>query len=269
MDTTESIVRYYVSDPQRLGDLLMAGAVRLAAAIVVLVIGMIAIRLITAGIRRVLTRAIEDPTVRSYTLSIAKIFLWVILAVTLLSVFGIETTSVVAIVGAAGLAIGLALQGSLSNFAAGFMLMIFRPFRAGDEVEFAGVAGTVIEIGIFSTTVDLPEHVRAFVPNSMIFSGVIKNKSIKEYMRVDMKVTLADDTDVERAIAVVRAALRKNEHVIDIPRPEVKLIEDEASGITIGVQPYALPTSEIEVRDSVPMQVRSALQSAGIEVLKQ
>ncbi len=269
MDTTVAVLRNYVNDPSMLWSMLGAAAARLVEAIVLLAIGVILIRLIVVGLRRALETVIEEPTVRGYAVSVAKIFLWAVLVVTLLSVFGIETTSVVAIIGAAGLAIGLALQGSLSNFAAGFMLMIFRPFRAGDEVEFAGVSGTVIEIGIFTTTVDLPDHVRAYVPNNIIFSGVIRNKSLKPYMRVDMLVTVPDATDVDRAIDIVRSALEKNHHTLDVPRPEVKVVEDETPGITIGIQPFAIPKDETTVRDSIPREVRAALQRAGIPVLRQ
>lgn len=259
----------YLRDPDLLWGFLATAAGRLLGAIAMLAVGIVVIRLLLRAIRLGLDRAIEDPTVRRYSVSIVKIFLWAVLAITLLGLFGIETTSVVAMLGAAGLAIGLALQGSLSNFAAGFMLMIFRPFRAGDEIEAAGVAGTVIEIGIFTTTVDLPDHVRAFIPNSTVFSGVIKNKSIKEYLRVEMRVTVDDGTDVNRAIQIIQQALRKNDEILEIPHPEVKVLEDESPGITIGIQPFATPKRELQVRDSVPRDVRSALQAAGIEVLKQ
>ncbi|MEO5931252.1 MAG: mechanosensitive ion channel domain-containing protein, partial [Candidatus Kapaibacterium sp.] len=141
MDSTlQSLTKYLTA--QNLMTTIITFGWRMLSALIVLAIGMIIIRLLSSITRSTLKRTVRDTTVRRYTLSALKILLWIILIIILLSVFGIETTSLAAILAAAGLAIGLALQGSLSNLAAGFMLLLFRPFKAGEEIEVATVTGT-------------------------------------------------------------------------------------------------------------------------------
>ena len=139
---------------------------------------------------RVLKRT--EPTIQKFLLQAAVILIWVVGIVAALRAVGIETTTVVAVVGAAGLAIGLALQSSLSHIAAGVMLVSFRPFEVGDTIEGAGVIGTVDSIGLFSTTVITPDHVRITVPNSNLFSGTLKNHTIMGTRRLDLEVDIGD-----------------------------------------------------------------------------
>lgn len=242
---------------------------RLLSALLVLLIGYVLVRILLSLLRTGLKRTVHDATVRQYVISATRIFLLVILTSVLLGVFGVATTSLAAIVGAGGIAIGLALQGSLSNFAAGFMLLIFRPFKAGDQIEVAGVSGTVIEIGIFSTIVDMPDNVRAFVPNGSIFTGVIKNKSINDYLRVEMKVTVATDENITRVQQIIQRLVSTNELVLEIPRPEVQVVENDSPGITIAVRPCTKLMNVDAVRTTITRQIQEALQQAGIDVLKQ
>ncbi len=263
----KELAKYFTA--QNLADSLIGIGWKVLSAIVVLAIGYSLLRITLTVLQGTLRRTVNDTTVRRYVLSAARITLWVTLGLVLLGVFGIETTSLVAILGAAGLAIGLALQGSLSNFAAGFMLLLFRPFKAGDEVEVSSVSGTVIEIGIFSTIVDMADNVRAFVPNSAIFSGVIKNRSVNEYLRVEMKVTVAGNTDIGRAQQIVHRLLAENELILDVPHPEVKVIEDDSPGVTIAIFPFSRLKNVDAVRTTVSRDVREELKKSGIEVLKQ
>lgn len=241
---------------------------KLLSAVLVLLIGMAIIKVVTTLLRSTLRRTMHDPTVRYYVLSATKILLWVVLVLILLGVFGIQTTSLVAILGAAGLAVGLALQGSLSNFAAGFMLMLFRPFKAGDEIEVAGVTGTVIEIGIFSTIVDTPENVRAFVPNGAIFSGVIRNRSLNEYLRLDIRFSIERDTDITRAQQIIHRLMVGHDMILEIPRPEVQVVEDPGDGITIAVRPYVKLRNADNVCAMLSKEVRQEMRTAGISVLR-
>jgi small conductance mechanosensitive channel len=261
------LAKYFTA--QNLADSMIGIGWRVLSAIIVLAIGYSLMRVLLTLLQTTLRRTVHDVTVRHYVMSAARITLWVTLCLVLLGIFGIETTSLVAVVGAAGLAVGLALQGSLSNFAAGFMLLIFRPFKAGDEVEVAGVAGVVIEIGIFSTVIDMPDNVRAFVPNSSIFSGVIKNRSLNEFLRVDMKVTLAGNADISKAQQVIHRLLANNDMILDVPPPEVKVIEDESSGVTLAIHPYTNLKNVDAVRTTVSRDVREELRRIGVEVLRQ
>lgn len=269
MDSTQAALRGLVSDPARLARYIIDFGWKVLGALVVLIIGILLIKLVTSVVRSTTRRALPDLTVRRYFHSATQIILWVVLVLILLGVFGIETTSLITILGAAGLAVGLALQGTLSNFAAGFMLMLFRPFKAGDAIEVAGVNGTAIEIGIFTTIVDMPDNVRAFVPNSMIFNNVIKNRSLNEYLRVEMKVTIAGDSDITRAQQVIQRLLNTNELVLEIPRPEVQVLEDDSPGVTIGIRPYVRLRNAESVRTTVMRDLRAELQGAGITVVKQ
>lgn len=268
MDSTLTHFTQYLNSPEKLASLFINFGSRLLGAVIVLLIGIFIIKLLLGILHSTMRRTVRDTTVRQYASSTARMILWVILIIILLGVFGIETTSLVTIIAAAGLAIGLALQGTLSNFAAGFMLLIFRPFKAGDEVEVATVSGTVIEIGIFSTIIDLQDNIRAFVPNGMIFSGVIKNRSMNEYLRVEMKVLIAGDSDITRAQQVIQRMLNTNDLVLEVPRPEVQVVEGDSAGVAIAVRPYAKLRNAEALRTTVTKEIREELRRAGIEVLK-
>jgi small conductance mechanosensitive channel len=267
MDSTfTSIAKFFTA--ANLSTTLARFGWKVLSAVLVLLIGMVLVRVVMSLIRTALKRTVHDATVRSYTQSATRIVLWIILLIMLLGVFGIETTALAALLGAATLAIGLALQGSLSNFAAGFMLMLFRPFKAGDEVEVVNVTGTVIEIGIFSTIIDTAENVRAFVPNGSIFTGVIKNRSINEYLRVEVKITVDANTDITRAQQIIHRLLADNDMVLEVPHPDLQIVEDPAAGITIAVRPYAKLRNAEAVRTTVSKSIREELRAAGIAVVK-
>jgi small conductance mechanosensitive channel len=267
MDSTlTNLTKYFTA--ANLSSTLVRFGWKAVSAVLVLAIGMILVKAIMTVVRSTMKRTVHDTTVRSYTQSATRIILWIMLVITLLGVFGIETTALAALLGAATLAIGLALQGSLSNFAAGFMLMLFRPFKAGDEVEVANVTGSVIEIGIFSTIIDTLENVRAFVPNSAIFSGVIKNRSINEFLRVEMKITVASDTDITKAQQIILRLLAANDLVLDIPHPEIQIVEDPSLGLTIAVRPFSKLRNVEAVRTTVSKTIREELRSAGITIVK-
>lgn len=267
MDSTlTSLTKYFTA--VNLSNTLARFGWRVLSALLVLIIGMVLIRVIMSLFRSTLKRTVRDTTVRSYAQSAARIVLWIMLVIIILSVFGIETTTLAAMIGAAGLAIGLALQGSLSNFAAGIMLLLFRPFRAGDEVDVLTVTGKVIEIGIFSTIIDTPENVRAFVPNSSIFTGVIKNRSINDYLRTEVKVTVALDTDIGRVQQIIHRVVATNELVLQIPPAEIHIVDDPAVGITVATRVHAKFRTVDAVRTGLSKSIREELRAAEIVVVK-
>ncbi|MEP7218372.1 MAG: mechanosensitive ion channel family protein, partial [Bacteroidota bacterium] len=132
----------------------------------------------------------------------------------------------------------------------------------------ATVTGTVIEIGIFSTIIDTPDNVRAFIPNGMIFSGVIKNRSVNEYLRVEVKLTIAPNSDITKTQQIIHRVLAGNDLILDVPRPDVHVVEDPAAGITIAIRPYAKLKNADAVRTTVNKTVREELRAAGTEVMK-
>ena len=194
---------------------------RVLWAIALLVITRLMARMMQIFVNQVLTRI--EPTLKHFLVQMAGILVWVVGGVATLNTLGIETTTIVAIVGATGLAIGLALQNSLSHFAAGILLISFRPFEVGDAIEGGGVAGTVVSIGLFSTAIVTGDNTRITVPNGSLFSGTLKNFTVMGTRRIDLKIDLSD-----RSLRTVMAELLKlvgrHPKVLTTPKPTVQLL---------------------------------------------
>lgn len=179
-----------------------------------------------------------DPTLITYLINTLTIILQVVLVVAILGFFGVETTSFAALLAAAGIAIGAAWGGLLSNFAAGAFLIIFRPFSEGDFITAGGVTGTVKEIGLFVTSIDTLDNVRTIVGNNTIFSGTIQNFSANRYRRVDLVAQLSHDTDHQEAIALLKEKLSQIPNVYTDPAPDVDILEFNLAGPVLAVRPY-------------------------------
>jgi len=198
---------------------------KVLAAIAILIIG----RIVAGWVRRLVDRLMKkggtDDTVVGFVSSLAYIGVMAFVVVAALGQLGIQTTSFIAILGAAGLAIGLALQGSLSNFAAGFLMLIFRPFRAGDFIEGAGVAGIVEKIEMFTTTMRTGDNKTIIVPNSSLAGGNIINYSAKETRRVDLTVGASYDADIKHVRQVLQGIIAADERIMQDPAPMVAVGE--------------------------------------------
>jgi small conductance mechanosensitive channel len=176
---------------------------RVVGAIALLIIG----RMICGGLRRATRRALErsgvDDSLVPFVASLVYYAAMAVVVIAVLNLFGIQTASVIAVLGAASLAVGLAMQGTLSNFAAGVMLLVFRPFKIGDYVEVAGTAGGVFEIGIFSTTLHTPDNVKITIPNSAVYGDTVKNYSANATRRNDLTIGISYDDDIGVAISTI------------------------------------------------------------------
>jgi len=229
-------------DPSQLQSLVSAYVVPLAwkilGAIAVWVIGRWVITLIGAALGRVLGKRELDPTLSRYTVSVASGLLTVLLAIAVLSVLGVETASFAALLAAAGIAIGMAWSGLLANFAAGVFLITLRPFKVGDAITAGGVTGTVREIGLFGTTLDMGDNVKAVVGNNKIFSDNIINYSANAYRRVDLTALLATGVDVDDAKSRLRAAVTQVKNVLATPAPDIEILEHTPLGTVLTVRPY-------------------------------
>ncbi|MBL8470341.1 MAG: mechanosensitive ion channel family protein [Rhodocyclaceae bacterium] len=179
-----------------------------------------------------------DNTLTAYVDASLRVILRIVLLLAVLSVFGVETTSFVALAAAAGVAIGAAWGGLLANFAAGIFLIILRPFKVGDMISAAGVTGDVREIGLFATTLDTPDNVRVTVGNNKIFSDNIINYTNNPYRRVDLKAQLAHTVDPKDAAARIKAKLAQIPNVMNTPAPDVEIIEFNPAGTLLAVRPY-------------------------------
>ena len=173
-------------DPNTLVPILTQWGLKIVGAVVVLIIGRMVAGIIRSSVRKAMIKAEVDATLIPFVASLVYYAVLAVVIIAVLSLFGIQTTSLIAVLGAAGLAIGLALQGTLSNFAAGVMLLIFRPFKVGDLVEVGGITGKVVAVRIFSTVLKTGDNVMITVPNSQTWGGTIKNYDGFETRRIDL-----------------------------------------------------------------------------------
>lgn len=211
---------------------------KLLGALVLWIVGRTVIRWVRAMARHNLEKRKLDVTLVRYLDSVLGVLLNLLLFLAALSIFGVETTSFAGIIGAAGVAIGLAWSGLLSNFAAGVFMVVLRPFKVGDMINAAGVTGVVHEVGLFATTIDTADNIRTFVGNNKIFSDTIQNYTTNPYRRVDLKAQLANGVDTARAINLIRARIGKIPNVLAEPAPSVELLEFNLAGPVLAVRPF-------------------------------
>lgn len=212
--------------------------VRILAALAILVIGRIVAGAIKKGIAKTMERSKVDTTLISFVTNVIYVALMAFVIIAALGKLGVQTASFVAIIGAAGLAIGLALQGSLANFAAGVLMIIFRPFKVGDYIEGGGMAGTVEEISIFTTHLKSPDNRSIIVPNAKITSDSIVNYSTKEIRRVDLIASVGYSDDIDKVKSVLWDIINSDERVLKDPAPTIALFELADSSVNFVVRPW-------------------------------
>ena len=235
-------------------------------AIAVLIIGRWLAGMIRRAVVRTLERARVDSALVPFLSASAYYVVLTLVVVSVLNLFGIQTTSMIAVVGAAGLAVGLALQGTLSNFAAGAMLLLFRPFRPGDYVEVGGVAGSVAEVGIFTTVLDTPDNVRVTIPNSSVYGQTIKNYSTNENRRVDLVMGISYSDDIGRAIDAISRVVRSDKRVLSDPEPQIAVAELGDSSVNIVVRPWCRGTDYWNLRFDLTRELKQQLEAAGCSI---
>lgn len=207
-------------------------------AIVIFIVGRIIVKLITNLAKKILGKAKVDNILIDFVSGIISSLLMLFVIIASLGQLGVDTTSLVALIGAAGLAIGLSLQSSLQNFASGVMLIVFRPFTQGDFVEVAGIAGVVENISIFSTQLRTGDNKEMIVPNGKIYGDVITNYSAKETRRVDMVFGIGYDDDIKKAKQLLLSILEKDERILKDPEPVVAVSELADSSVNFVVRPW-------------------------------
>ncbi|MEZ0128298.1 mechanosensitive ion channel family protein [Flavobacterium sp. LBUM151] len=247
-------------------DVLLDYSPKLISAFLILFVGLYAIRLINRIIRKVMIKRNLDPTLTKF---LADILLWalrVLLFITFISKLGIETSSFVAILGAMGLAVGLSLQGSLSNFAGGMLIILFKPFKVGDTIEAQGVIATVLEIQIFVTKMLTGNNQTVFVPNGALSNGTIINYSMQGERRADLTFAVSYDSDIKKAKDVLLDALNKNPKVLKKPAPEVFVKNLTASSVEFAVRPWAANANYGAVFSETLENCKIALDEAGIAI---
>jgi small conductance mechanosensitive channel len=200
---------------------------------------------------------------------IAKMVYYGIMAVVVIAALnrlGVATTSVVAIFGAAGLAVGLALQGTLSNFASGVMLLVFRPFNVGNFVDVGGTAGTVVEIGISATTLNTPDNIRITVPNSQIYGSTISNFNGNDTRRIDLVMGISYDDNIQTAIDTIRTIVTAHELVLADPEPKIAVSNLGDSSVDIVVRPWCRTEDYWTIRFDLNRSLKEGLEAAGCSI---
>jgi small conductance mechanosensitive channel len=222
----------------KLIELVQSYGLPLIWAIVVFIVGRIVARIITKVVVKMMNRANIDETLIKFTKTVIYVALMIFVILASLGKLGIETTSFAAILAAAGLPIGLSLQGTLGNFASGFMLILFRPFKVGDFVEAGGVSGVIEEIQIFSTRMRSGDNKEITVPNGQIVGSTITNYSAKETRRVDLVVGVGYNDDLKKVRAVLEDILAKDERILKDPAPTIGVSELADSSVNFVVRPW-------------------------------
>jgi small conductance mechanosensitive channel len=253
-------------DPQFLTPLLISWGGRILAALVVFVIGRWVAQAVTGAFRRGITKAGVEETLARFLANLIYIALIALVVLTALSTLGINTTNFLAVVGAAGLAVGLALKDSLSNFAAGVMLVFFRPFKVGDFIEAAGISGTVDSIRIFSTVLKTPDNRVITVPNALIYGATITNYSAERTRRIDLLIGISYDDDIGRAKALIQGVIAKDSRILQEPASQLLLMELGASSVDIAVRVWVATPDYWNVRSDLLASIKQAIEGAGLSI---
>ena len=247
-------------------DIVAAWGLKVLAAIAIFIIGRWVAMAVRKGVRRMMDRASVDPMIVGFVGSITYIALLAFVIIAALGQLGIQTTSFIAILGAAGLAIGLALQGSLANFAAGFLMILFRPFKVGDFIEGAGVAGVVESIQIFTTTMKTGDNKTIIIPNAKLSGDNIVNYSAKPTRRVDMTVGVAYDADLSKVRDVLKDIISKESRIHADPEPLIAVAELADSSVNFVVRVWTNTGDYWGVMFAMNETVKNRFDAEGIGI---
>jgi len=241
-------------------------AMNLVIAILILIIGLWLTKKIVKITKKLMAKKGVDLTLQKFIGDLVGWSLKILIFITAISQVGIETTSFIAILGAAGLAVGLALQGSLANFAGGALIMIFKPFKVGDLIEAQGEIGVVKEIQIFVTKIISPENKLVIIPNGILSNGNIKNYTEEGKLRVDLTFGVGYDEDIKKTKEVLMNVMLNNSKVLKDPAPSVNVSELADSSVNFAVRPWATPADYWDVYFGIIEEGKYALDKAGIEI---
>ena len=247
-------------------DVVAVWGLKVIAALAIFIIGRWIAMMVRRGVRSMMEKSGADPIIIGFVASIAYIGLLAFVVIAALGQLGIQTTSFIAILGAAGLAVGLALQGSLANFAAGFLMIIFRPFKVGDFIEGAGVAGVVEAIQIFTTTLKTGDNKTIIIPNAKLAGDNITNYSAKETRRVDMTVGVAYDADLSKVKNVLIDIIGKESRIHSDPAPQVAVAELADSSVNFVVRVWTNTADYWGVKFDITETIKNRFDEEGIGI---
>lgn len=241
-------------------------SLKIGVALTIFLIGQLAARMISSIIGKLLGHTALDKILIDFLRSLVRALLLVVVLVAALDQLGVNTNSLIAMLGAAGLAIGLALQDSLKNFAAGFMLLIFRPFKAGDFVEAAGTSGIIDSIGIYSTKMYTGDNKEVIIPNGSIYTSNIINYSSRKTRRIDMIFSVSYGDDIRLAKEIITRVIKEEERVLEFPAAEVAVGELAASSVNFVVRPWVKSDDYWSVRFAINEKIKLAFDENNITI---
>ncbi len=266
MENLDNTFDQFESLTRKAYDLGLEYAPKLALAIITLIIGLWIIKGLGNVLRISMERSKVDPTLIPFMNSLFTWLLKILLFISVASMIGIATTSFIAVLGAAGLAIGLALQGSLANFAGGVLIMIFKPYKVGDLVESQGHLGVVKEVQIFNTILTSPQSKQIIIPNGSMSNGSIINYTAEGMIRVDLSVGIAYDADIDKAKTILMDVLTSHEKVMREPAPFVGVAELADSSVNLAVRPYCHPDHYWDVFFDVNEMMKKSLDNNNVSI---
>jgi len=252
-------------DPHALGQLLLDWTGRAVAALAIFVIGRLIASWLSGWLTTTMRRVGMDETLARFFGSLSYIVMVVMVVLTAVNALGVPTTNFLAIVGAAGLAVGLALKDSLSNFSSGVMLVFFRPFRVGDTVKAAGNEGTVDSIGMFSTTLKTADNATLIVPNSLIYAATITNYTAEGTRRIEMAVAISYEDSVADAKALFAEILRADRRVLATPAPEIVINDLSANSVGMIIRAWVATADVGGTRSDLLERIKSSLGDGGFK----
>lgn len=250
----------------KIWELLTIYGLKVVAAIAVLIVGRWVSKGLTGFTEKIMNKRQVDPTIVSFVANLIYIALLIFVVLAALGQLGIQTTSFIAVIGAAGLAIGLALQGSLSNFAAGFLMIIFRPFKVGDFIEGAGVAGTVEKIQIFTTQLKTPDNKTIIIPNAKLSGDNIVNFSAKGTRRVDMVFGIGYGDDMDKARKIITDVIDNDPRVLKDPPPKIAVLALGDSSVDFAVRPWVKVPDYWDLWFDVTETIKKRFDAEGVSI---
>jgi len=251
---------------ERFQDVVISYLPNVIAALLIFVIGWFLIKMLTKLTGGALRRAKTDETLVSFVSHLVYMAGMAFVIIAVLGRLGVNTASFAAVIAAAGLAIGFALQGSLGNFAAGIMLIVFRPFKAGDFIEAAGVAGVVEEIQVFATILRTPDNKQLIVGNASITGSNITNYSAKDTRRIDLVFGIGYGDDIPKAKAVLDRILKEDDRVLNDPEPTIGVLELGESSVNLAVRPWVKTADYWNVYFDLNERIKLRFDAEGIQI---
>jgi len=240
--------------------------IKIIGAIIILILGRIAAGIGRKIVKRILEKSKTDPAIVSFVGSMIYFLILIFAVLAALAKFGIQTASFVAILGAAGFAVGFALQGSLANFAAGVLILVLRPFKIGDFIDGAGVAGTVKDIQLFTTVLATPDNVKIMVPNGKLFGDTIKNISAFDTRRVDLVIGIGYTSDIQKAYDVMMNLIKEDTRILSDPPATIAVSELADSSVNFVVRPWVKKEDYWGVKFDLTRKIKEAFDENGIEI---